>query len=340
MTTQPIVSVVIPIYNVEQYLDRCIESVVNQTYTNLEIILVDDGSLDNCPAMCDVWAKRDRRINVIHKENAGLGMARNSGLDVATGKYICFFDSDDYVDLVTIDKCVASVQQFQSDVVIFGRCDVDEYGHVVRKPISAEKCLFRDEEILNDLLPGMFTYKRGFGISACGTLFNLDMFREHNLRFHSEREIISEDAYFALEFYSKARTVTVVPENFYYYFCRTVSLSRKYRADRQAQNDFFLRKSLAYIRDNNLPQVVADCLTIRYHFFTVSALKQIMESDLKDREKKNAVLKILESPVLQKSLDWKILHKEKLSLKIFFVSLKLRAKWLCRVMLKYKMEHS
>ena len=91
-------SVVLPIYNVEKYLNRCLDSVMNQTYKKLEIILVDDGSPDNSPQMCDNWAKVDDRIKVVHKKNAGLGEARNSGLDVATGDYIVFFDSDDYID--------------------------------------------------------------------------------------------------------------------------------------------------------------------------------------------------------------------------------------------------
>ena len=91
-------SVVLPIYNVEKYLNRCLDSVMNQTYKKIEIILVDDGSPDNCPQMCDNWAKVDDRIKVVHKKNAGLGEARNSGLDVATGDYIAFFDSDDYID--------------------------------------------------------------------------------------------------------------------------------------------------------------------------------------------------------------------------------------------------
>ena len=91
------ISVIIPIYKVEKYLNRCVESVVNQSYQNLEIILVDDGSPDNCPKMCDDWAEKDNRIKVIHKENGGLSDARNAGLKVAMGEYISFVDSDDWI---------------------------------------------------------------------------------------------------------------------------------------------------------------------------------------------------------------------------------------------------
>ena len=92
MDNQILVSVVLPIYNVEKYMDRCINSIINQTYKNLEIILVDDGSPDNCPQKCDDWGIKDSRIKVVHKKNAGLGMARNTGIENATGDYICFID--------------------------------------------------------------------------------------------------------------------------------------------------------------------------------------------------------------------------------------------------------
>lgn len=94
---QPLISVIVPVYKVEPYLDKCISSIVNQTYKNLEIILVDDGSPDNCSAMCDAWAKKDSRIRVIHQKNQGGGAARNAGLDLASGSLIAFVDSDDYI---------------------------------------------------------------------------------------------------------------------------------------------------------------------------------------------------------------------------------------------------
>ena len=92
------VSIIVPVYNVEKYIDRCMKSLMNQTLHEIEIILVDDGSPDSCPQMCDEYAKQDTRVKVIHKENAGLGYARNSGLEIATGEYVAFVDSDDYVD--------------------------------------------------------------------------------------------------------------------------------------------------------------------------------------------------------------------------------------------------
>lgn len=119
--TPPLISVIIPVYGVEKYLDRCVESVVNQTYKNLEIILVDDGSPDNCPQMCDDWALRDARIHTVHRENGGQSCARNTGLSVATGDYVTFIDSDDWIVGDTYEYCVSLLNKFKGvDVVEFG----------------------------------------------------------------------------------------------------------------------------------------------------------------------------------------------------------------------------
>ena len=113
----PLISVIVPVYKVEKYLDRCVESIVNQTYTNLEIILVDDGSPDNCPAMCDAWAEKDNRIKVIHKENGGLSSARNAGLDVYNGQLLMFVDSDDWVDDDIVSLMYESMLNNSTDMV-------------------------------------------------------------------------------------------------------------------------------------------------------------------------------------------------------------------------------
>lgn len=117
-----LISVIVPVYNVEQYLNKCIESIVNQTYSNLEIILVDDGSPDNCPQICDDWANRDSRIKVIHQQNQGGGPARNVALDIAKGKFISFVDSDDYISPVFYENMVS----FMSGEVDIVECDYTE----------------------------------------------------------------------------------------------------------------------------------------------------------------------------------------------------------------------
>ncbi len=116
----PLISVIVPIYNVEKYLDQCVSSIVSQTYKNIEIILVDDGSPDNCPKMCDDWAKKDERIKVIHKQNGGLVSARKAGLLSSTGEYVTAVDSDDYIDETLLEKAVSIITSNDSpDVVSF-----------------------------------------------------------------------------------------------------------------------------------------------------------------------------------------------------------------------------
>ena len=115
-----LISVIVPVYRTEAYLDRCIESIVDQTYTNLEIILVDDGSPDRCPQMCDEWARRDTRIRVIHKKNGGLSDARNAGMAAATGEYIGFVDSDDWIKPDMFRLLYEKMEQMQSDIAACG----------------------------------------------------------------------------------------------------------------------------------------------------------------------------------------------------------------------------
>ena len=112
----PLITVIIPIYKVEKYLPKCLDSVLAQTYSNLEIILVDDGSPDNCGAICDEYAARDSRIRVIHKENGGLSSARNSGIDICRGKYISFIDSDDFVSPYFIEMLYRGVHDFNCEI--------------------------------------------------------------------------------------------------------------------------------------------------------------------------------------------------------------------------------
>lgn len=149
------ISVIIPVYKVEKYLDECLKSVVNQTYKNLEIILVDDGSPDNCPKICDEWAKKDNRIKVIHKENGGISDTRNIGLRAATGKYLSFVDSDDYIEKNLYEMAIKKIKENDAQVFIFGRSYL--YGEkIVNSTNNDTELIMNAEEALDKM--NMFQY--------------------------------------------------------------------------------------------------------------------------------------------------------------------------------------
>ena len=128
-----LISVIIPVYNVSQYLPRCIESVINQTYQNLEIILVDDGATDDSGVICDDYARKDPRIRVVHKENGGLSSARNAGIQIARGEYLTFIDSDDYVDRDYTEFLYELVCQYSAKMAIFSHTVFYDNGTVLKK---------------------------------------------------------------------------------------------------------------------------------------------------------------------------------------------------------------
>ena len=214
----PLVSVVLSIYNVEKYLERCLKSVIEQTYTNLEILLIDDGSTDHCSEICDKWEKKDNRIRVVHKKNAGLGMARNTGIEEAKGKYICFFDSDDYIDSKTIEHTTKILEKEKADLVVFGYFDVSNNGEIVQAHIPTEKIeVYKGKKIQKELLKESLERKKyNINLSAWSALYSTKMIRNANWKFVSERNIISEDVYSLVELYGSLDKVVLLNEALYY----------------------------------------------------------------------------------------------------------------------------
>ena len=152
MNKLELISVIIPVYNVELYLDRCLQSVTNQTYKRMEIILVDDGSPDNCPSLCDAWAKKDSRIKVIHKSNGGLSDARNVGMAVAAGNYISFVDSDDWIAPEMLERLLLAMQSDKSDIAACSVRMVWEDGKQDRMLTIQKNCVLGQQEAQMALL--------------------------------------------------------------------------------------------------------------------------------------------------------------------------------------------
>lgn len=220
----PKVSVIVPIYKVERYLNDGIESILAQTYKDYEIILVDDGSPDGCGKICDDYAERYDNIRVVHKENGGLSSARNAGLDVAEGEYIYFFDPDDKISPVLLEHCVNRLEEDGSDAVRFGFSEITENGKreslVISFPNEVINCDNGESKL-------KFIVKRIFGDvrwSACTCLYSGNVIRTHNLRFADNRKIFAEDMYFNCLFIFYAQRISLLNERLYYYIRRDDSI--------------------------------------------------------------------------------------------------------------------
>lgn len=234
----PKVSIIVPIYNVEQFLDRCVQSLLNQSLKEIEIILVDDGSPDNCPQMCDDYAQYDKRIKVVHKKNEGLGMACNSGMEVATGDYIAFCDSDDYVDKAMYETMYKAAIEEQADAVFTGIQTVNQEGIVKPMSQSKQKEIIRDIRQIHQYLLNMIASEpsaqedRKIPMSAKVVLYNRKIIINNKIRFESERILISEDLIWHIDILCHAKCICLLPQVFYYYYNNTNSLSKKIRTDR------------------------------------------------------------------------------------------------------------
>lgn len=210
-----LISVIVPIYNVEKYLARCVDSIVNQTYKNLEIILVDDGSPDRCPQMCDDYAEKDSRIKVVHKKNGGLSDARNAGMAVVTGEYISFIDSDDYVSDDFFECLLDVMNKENSDIA---ECSVVKFYEDNRF-----------DEISDDL--SVKTYDTQDAMSA---LIAENPFHQHvwNKLYKTElvKDIpyavgkLNEDEFWTYRVFGRANKVARLNKTMYYYFQRSSSI--------------------------------------------------------------------------------------------------------------------
>ena len=224
------VSIIVPIYNVEKYLARCMDSLLNQTLKDIEIIMVDDGSPDNCPQMCDEYAKKDNRVKVIHKQNAGLGYARNSGLEVATGEYVAFVDSDDYVGLNMYKTLYEKAEAEGCDAVFCGfRTEVASGSWVYSDEVTQD-ILWKGKEIkrfVYDMIASGTGVKaeRLYQMSVWHSIYKRSIIEVNHLQFISEREVASEDIPFQVDFLLRANAVAYMKETFYSYCLNGTSLT-------------------------------------------------------------------------------------------------------------------
>ena len=242
----PKVSVIIPIYNTGKYLPECVESVRNQTLRDLEIILVDDESPDNAPELCDEYARKDSRIKVVHKKNGGLGYARNTGLDVATGEYVSFIDSDDFVLPEMMQTLYETAKEYDADDVRSGTIFYNNSKTTIRNDVD-KLTVFRGSDRVRkfvfDLLGPMPEESRDvkYMMSVCTAIHKRNVIEENHVRFTSERETLSEDLIFDLDLLPKMNCIVCVPECFYHYRTNPNSLTHTFSMEKYLRTHTFLR---------------------------------------------------------------------------------------------------
>jgi len=230
-----LISIIVPVYNIEEYLERCIESLLAQTYSNIEIILVNDGSDDLSGLLCDEYSKKYSNVSVIHKENGGLGYARNSGLEKANGKFVKFVDGDDYLAKDRIDNMYKEINKTGSDTCLAGHSRVYSKS-IVEKKNQCSGLIFSQGNIRKEILPRMCGKINNLTdyieMSVCMVLFSNDIIKRNKLKFNSEREFINEDLIFDMNYYPFCNKVCVCDDVGYYYCDNRGSLTTKYRANR------------------------------------------------------------------------------------------------------------
>lgn len=337
----PKVSVIVPIYNVEKTLERCVKSLQNQTLQDLELILVDDGATDHSGSLADELAKHDERIRVIHKKNEGLGLTRNAGIESATGDYIGFVDSDDYVDASMYEKLWNEAERTGSDIVYGGYARV--YDGKVSSNIGFEKPeTFQGEEQLAQLMLGMLASPADapedskYGATVCKGIYRRELLMKDQIRFHSEREIVSEDSVFQIDVLSAAGQASVLDEIFYFYEYNPESLTSVYRKGRFEQNKKLYQLASEKIEKQfHSPEAAGQYTRNFIAAVRVCLMQEVFHEE--ENGKKQAVknMKAMNTdPLLQKVLSeypWKKLPIKK---RIFTWAMVHNAVWLERLLVK------
>lgn len=293
---QPKISIILPIYNVEKYLDRCMQSILNQTLRDIEIIMIDDGSPGQCPQMCDMYAAKDARVKVIHQQNTGAGYARNAGIKIATGEFMSFIDSDDYVELDMMEKMYSLAKERKLDAVSCGVKNINPDGSIrgleyaypeYHETNSAKECW----EIATLTIGGEH-HKKTNGVyirhrpAVWRFLFNADIIHKNNIQFPSEREVFSEDSIFNIRFLTHSVRIGYIP-NYYIFHCYNsdslTATRKKLRGYNIYRNEYWMVCELC--KESIYAPILHKKMANHYLGIVNSYLNSIIRSELSYKEK-------------------------------------------------------
>ena len=279
---KPLISVIVPVYNVEKYIDDCVNSIVEQHYKNLEIILVDDGSTDSSGKKCDYWMTADRRITVIHQENGGLSDARNTGLSYANGEYIGFVDSDDIIHPAMYEKLYTAMQETKSEIAgceIF--CDEAPDIEALERHSKPGKKEYTSEEALRKIIDNADVY-----VTVWNKLYPKNLIED--IRF--ERGKIHEDEYWSYQIIAKAEKIVMLSSCYYGYRRRNNSIMAQKYSLKNLDLLEARERRLKFIKEKFPALFSLDCCRLRFECVRACQLS-LKYLDKDDREKRKKIMK-------------------------------------------------
>ena len=314
----PLISIIIPVYNAEKYLSKCIESLINQSIENIEFIFINDGSIDNSKLIIESYMKKDKRILLINKQNSGASDCRNIGIEKAKGQYVGFVDSDDWVAPNMFETLYKNIKYNKSDMCI-GGYNLLINNSITKIKLNLNKKIYRDKEIINEIAIPMVesnsinesNKNQGF---IWNNIYNLNIIRDNNIKFHTNLKI-GEDILFNLNFLKYCTKVSISDSFGYFYRYNQNSQTVSYNKNLKNIMDELFKEISSFIENNDLLKYTDKRLDIllvnmsNYMIVNESNLKSIM--DIKYRI--NNISKICSNPKLQESI--KKLYIEELTLK-------------------------
>ncbi|MDY5368324.1 glycosyltransferase family 2 protein [Bifidobacterium sp.] len=278
-TQNPLVTIILPVYNVAKWLDTCIQSVVEQTYHNLQIILVDDGSTDEAPTICEHWAAKDRRINVVHQQNAGLSAARNTGLRLRKGEYVCFVDSDDYVEHDYVQRMLDTALAKQADMVVCNVRKEDENGNAPTEetdPDFETKTLTSRQYMFYAM---HLCWKHWKPIVAWNKLYRSEIWDD--LTYPVGK--INEDEFVFAQLVVRCRRVACINDVLYHYVQHDDSITNKKYSIRNLDKIEALCQRFLFLDENGFAECLPDILDFILKNFVVA--EKNLRGDMQARQR-------------------------------------------------------
>lgn len=286
MKEKSLVTIVVPMYNVEKYIEKCLDSLINQTYKNIEVIVVNDGSKDNSLTITEKKANQDSRIKIVSQTNQGLSAARNTGIDNANGNYICFVDSDDFVHPDYVKLLLECIVENDADISVCNFFYIDEEGNTWKRK-EKEKKLYNNEEALKDI----FSKEQNTEVMTWNKLYKLQLFRDNKIYFPVGR--YHEDNFTTYRLYYYSKKIAMISDELYYYLQRNNSImGQKFNKKRldildaiDETKDFFKNKKIKLDEEIQCYEIIAK----------INILNNMIRDKYKEKERINIIDDIIKN---------------------------------------------